>query len=369
MRHSSFLEVNLSLLGENFQKIQNLAPQAEILPMVKADAYGNGLIPVAQFLSEECAIKTLGCASLGEALRLFQELPYLKSSVMVFSDTEITSETLRRHYSQLNITPVLHRKEEVDIFLSSMESKRIPLVLKVNTGMNRLGLSFQDLKLILPKIKARGVDHLMTHFACSYYPFKEQDKTHRQLEEFSKALELLRSSGVEVRATSVSNSGAIEQGIGIEETFVRPGLMLYGPPSVASRIWQGHQISRFVTKILSTFMVKKGTPVGYGIHVAGEDGFMVILPVGYGDGILTFFSGLEISLGGYRGKIFGRVNMDMTFVMFPPEVEGKLKEGMSVEIWNHDNRSIADIADQMKTHAYQVMCGITGRIPRIYKIK
>jgi alanine racemase len=209
----------------------------------------------------------------------------------------------------------------------------------------------------------------MTHFATSYYPLKNNDKTNRQLAEFDKAKALLKNAGVDVAETSIANSGAIEQNIGCSETYVRPGLMMYGPYSVEPRIWDGHQISKLVTKVLKTFPVKKGTPIGYGINVAGEDGYIAIIAMGYGDGLSTYSTGTELTVNGLKAKIFARVNMDMAYLMFEPSAEGKIKEEESVEIWNHDNRVIADLATQMKTIPYALMCGITSRIPRIYKVK
>lgn len=369
MRHSSFLEVNLSYLGENYQKIKALATKAEVLPMVKADAYGNGLTPISRFLSEECGVKKLGCARVGEAIRLFHECPHFLGELMVFSDTELHDEKMREAYLNLRITPVIHQRSDLDIFLSLPEFKKIPLVLKINTGMNRLGLTLDELAQVLPKLKGRGVDHLMTHLACSYYPLKAGDKSHRQLDEFRKAQKILANANVEVRETSIANSGAIEQSFGVDETYVRPGLMLYGPPSVEPVLWNGKQISRLVTKVLKTFMVKKGTPVGYGINVAGEDCLMVVIPIGYGDGISTFTSGTSLRIKGHKGKVFGRVNMDMTYIAFDPSLAGEFKEGESIDFWTHNNRDILEMANQMKTHPYQIMCGISStRIPRIYKV-
>lgn len=369
MRHSSFLEVNLAHLGENFRKIAALAPASTVLPMVKADAYGNGLIPVTRFLHEELKVGKFGTATLGEALKIFQALPDFRAEVMVFSEVELDDEKCRKNYQDLNLVPVIHRRSDLQRMLTMPELRKVPLVLKINSGMNRLGLLPEELEEFAPKLKDRGVKHLMTHFATSYYSLKEGDKTNRQYQEFLKARKVLEDSSVTIEETSVSNSGAIEQGFGVNETYVRPGLMMYGPSSVEPRIWNGHQISRLVTKVLKTFRVKKGVPVGYGINVTGEDTFMVVLPLGYGDGIFTFASGIRLNINGYQGKVFGRVNMDMTFLAFDPSVERKIKEGDFVEIWNHDNRTITDIADQMKTHAYQVMCGITSRVPRIYKVK
>ncbi len=369
MRHSSYLEINLRLLSENMEKIRSLSAKAAIIPMVKADAYGNGLIPVSQHLVREEKINKIGVASLGEAMKLVKECPDLDTEYLVFSDTEIADSKLRSLYSDYNITPVIHQPEDLNYFLNDENLKDVPLILKVNTGMNRLGFSLQELEGNLPRLKNRGIKHLLTHFAHSYVPQKSGDKTSRQLDEFEKAKKLLADGGVKVEETSISNSGAIEQKIGTHETYVRPGLMMYGPYSVEPRIWDGHQISKLITKVMKTFLVKKGTPVGYGINVAGEDGFVAVLPVGYGDGIPTFASGIKLSVNGHPCTIFARVNMDMTFLIFAPDVAGKIKAGDMVEIWNHDNRVISDIAAQMKTIPYALMCGITGRIPRIYKIK
>lgn len=368
MRHSTFLEVNLKLLQENFSKIKSLT-KAHVLPMVKANAYGNGLVPISKFLVEECEVNRLGCASLGEALHLFHECPNLNVEMMVLSDTEITNPDYADAYNNYSITPVLYNYSDVEYFLKNAIFAKVPLVLEINSGMNRLGISLDELSELAPKLKSRGVKHLMTHFARSSDKLKDDDKTHRQMDEFIEAKKILKDSGVEVRETSVANSGAIEQKFGVDETFVRPGLMLYGSYSVSPRIWDGHQISRFVTKVLKTFSVKKGVPVGYGVNVAPEDCFIAVIAVGYADLSLTTASGAEIVVNGHKGKIFARVNMDMMFLIFDNAAAGKIKPGDAIEIWNHDNRVIGDLAVAMKTIPYQLMCGLTNRIPRIYKVK
>lgn len=370
MRHSSYLEVNLDLLGQNYRRIQSLAPKAEVLPMVKANAYGNGLVPVSEFLVRDCGVKTLGCASLGEALHLLEESPDLKVKLIVFSDTEIHNEKLRRAYLDFNIVPVLHQKSDLELVLKNPDFAQMPLTLKLNTGMNRLGLTQEELQEYLPQLKKRGISHLMTHFARASDTLKPGDKTHKQYDEFKKMQNFLKDSGVEIKETSLANSGAIEQGFAVEETYVRPGLMLYGPPSVVDPIiWNGHQCSRLVTKVLSTYQVKKGTPIGYGVNVADKDCFIAIIPMGYGDGMVSYGSGTRLTLNGQHGKIFGRINMDMAFLQFDPSAEKFIKNEDVVELWNHDNKVIADIATQNKTIPYQLMCGISGRIPRIYKVK
>lgn len=370
MRHSSYVEINLGHLAGNFFSIQELAPKAEVLPMVKADAYGNGIIPVSQFLVRDCNVKTLGCATLGEAMRISEESPGLGADIIVFSDTEFDQAKIRTNYLDSRIKPVLHQASDLEVVKTDKAFAKLPLIIKLNTGMNRLGLTQTDLEKYLPLFKQRGISHLMTHFARSGEASKPGDKTSKQVEEFNRMKKFLTDAGVTVEKTSLANSGAIEQKIATNESYVRPGLMMYGPPSVTDPvIWKGHQISKWVTKVLSTFVVKKGTPVGYGVNVADKDSFFAVLPVGYGDGFFTYYSGSSVSINGIRGKVFGRVNMDMTFIQFDPEVQDKILNNDKVEIWNHDNSRILEFATQNKTHPYQVMCGVSGRIPRIYKVK
>jgi alanine racemase len=279
-------------------------------------------------------------------------------------------EKAREAYLHYRITPVLSTMNEIEIVLKDPAFKKLPLVIKLNTGMNRRGFLMNDLEQLVPKLKQRGIRHLMTHFARSASVIAPGDKCHKQMDEFIQMKKFLQDSGVSIEETSTSNSGAIEQGFGVSETYVRPGLMLYGPPSVTDPIlWNGKQTSRFVTKILSTFQAKKGTPVGYGVNVADKDSFFVMLAVGYGDGFLTYYSGSHLKINGVTGKVFGRVNMDMIFVQFDPSAEKQIKVQDLVEIWNHDNKMITEFAIENKTHAYQVMCGISNRIPRIYKVK
>ncbi len=369
MRYHTYLEVNLGHLAGNLALIQRLAPQAQVLPMVKADAYGNGMVPVAQFLVRECGVRDLGCATLCEALKLLEECPDLGARVFIFSDSELEDEKLSDAYLNFNFVPVLHNRRDLELVLTHAKFRSLPLVLKLNTGMNRLGLTEADLIATRSRLKSRGVKHLMTHFARASIPVETDDLCWRQQAEFHRLRKVLTDAGVAIEETSISNSGAIEQQLGVDQTFVRPGLALYGPPSVVDPVrWTGKQASRWVTRVLSTFEVKQGTPVGYGMNVADRDSFFAVLPVGYGDGFLTFYSGVQLTLNGLRGRVFGRVNMDMTYIQFEPGQRDQLKVNDVVEIWGHDGRGVTDLAQQANTHAYQVMCAVTNRIPRVYKV-
>jgi alanine racemase len=370
MRLNSALYVNLEILEENFEKLKSLAPNNKIIFMVKGDAYGHGLIPIATYVESKDLCETFGVASLGEALAL--RSGGIKSKILVFSDTEVSSQLAT--YEKENIIPVLSSMEQLDNFLS-FKSSEIPCVLKFNTGMNRLGLESSDIEEIISKLKnkkIKTITHLMTHFSNSYFKMKDNDKTHRQYNEFKKIKDELDSHFI-IDESSVSNSGAIEQQFGLEESHIRPGLMLYGPASVGAykseqRIWNGKIISRLETNLLNLRKVRKGEPVGYGGTVAAGDGTIIPAPIGYADGILTYYAGLKLRVNGKEAKIHGRINMDLTSMYTASNIES-FKEGDKFEFWNNDQNSMTDLCTQVKTIPYQVFTALTTRIPRIYSDK
>lgn len=394
MRHSSYLDVNLDVLSSNLRKIKALAPRASVIPMVKGNAYGHGILEVSNFLLHEGGAQRLGVASLGEALEVVRHLKPLhdsvrtsrhcpsklaKRDVIVFSDTELLHPAHRRAYSEHGnvLVPMLGCIEDFKAYMASSTLRRKPLHLKVNSGMNRLGLSLDELaEVVIPALKSVGittVQHVATHLAVSGNMLRDGDKTSSQLQRFKQAVDLLTSSGITVAETSVANSGAIEQGIGIDQTYVRPGLMMYGPASVLSprRLWTGRQVGCFETRVLKTFAVRCGECVGYGFHPVPADSVVAILGVGYADGFQRYNSGLPITINGISGKIFGAVNMDMAAVRFDlptlqlsaGQVMQRVKVGSRVRIWCDDIQERADFCD---TIPYELMCALSVRVPRIY---
>ncbi len=367
MRAHTRLEVYWSRLADNWGRIQQLAPRARVMPMIKADAYGHGMVPVGQFLHHELKASVLGVATLGEAEAFLHQSPKFSGQLMVFSETCITDKELHTRYQGEKIIPVVHDIAALDVFLNDRCFKHLPLCLKVNTGMNRLGLEETEWEAAGKKIRSAGrsIHHLMSHFARSAEKLGPADKTHRQAESFRRARALFENQGIDVIETSLANSGAIEQQFACEETWVRPGLMLYGPHS-----FQGstEMVSSLVTRIMKVFPVKRGVPVGYGVNVTPDDGVVAVLPIGYGDGLPTQLMGYPVTVNGVAGKIFGRINMDMAFIFFPSEAWGQVQVGDEVRFWDRDTVGIEAWAKYLGTHAYQALCSISGRVPRVYRL-
>lgn len=367
MRYHSKLEVDLGALKENFQLLREKAPHNKVIFMVKANAYGHGLLPIAQYAHDEGLCDILGVASLGEAIEIRKKLPSLKKDIFVFSDTGLMFPDSVEKFVDYGVTPVISHLDDLKTFLSHQYLKNFPLVLKLDTGMHRLGVGAEDFEELAKLLKSHGkktINHLMTHFSSSYIPLKDGDKTSRQYASFLETKAKLRELGISVEETSCANSGAIEQQFSLEESHIRPGLMLYGPSSVD--MWKGRIISSLKTHIMKTELVKKGVPIGYGNHVVHEDGLLAYIPLGYGDGLMTNYTKMEIKLAGERARLIGRVNMDLAAFLFKAESASKIKRGTEVSLWGHDPQNLCQICDQTRTIPYQVFTSISERVPRHY---
>ncbi len=375
VRHGSYLEVDLGLLQKNVELLKELYKNSEILFMVKANAYGHGLVSIVDFAFKECGVKEFGVATLNEALYLRDQLPEFTGEIYVFSELGLSFSDHKELYLNKRIIPVMARWPDLLAYLDDQKIRsQLPLCIKFNTGMNRLGIPFDEVEKVAQTLKANGVNkvfHVMTHFANGSLSMKNNNRNKWQIERFQTIKESLRANAIEIENTSMANSGALEQGIGGEETHIRPGLMLYGPSSLAPNIretslWQGRVISSLKTYILHSFEVKKGDPLSYGSTPAPDDGVVAILAIGYGDGVSTAYQGTTLLHNGVEGRVCGRVCMDMTTVLFP--LGTKLKQGDEFTIWSHAPKDIESISHQTKVLTYELVIQLSSRVSRIYKV-
>jgi alanine racemase len=350
-----------------------MAPNSQVLFMVKADGYGHGMIPVVRYAYSELGIREFGCATLAEAFQLRVELRDLLFDIYVFSDTQIDVEENIEIYVQNRILPVISNLNDLDFVLHHPDFKNMPLCLKFNSGMNRLGLDPEEVSLVVSRLKKHGrlsLHHLFTHFANSSEPMNQHERNLFQHKNFVDIKKFFREAGIILERTSQSNSGAIEQGHGFEDTHIRPGLMMYGPTSLSSEHhalghFQGKIVSRLETTILRTFDVEKGDPIGYGSTPCPHEGVIAVLAIGYGDGFSTRYAGAHLTHHGFRGVITGRVNMDMLQVLFPLEARGHIKAREIVTIWGNKDDDLLNFSRETKTIPYEIFCALLPRIPRV----
>jgi alanine racemase len=376
MKFRSRLVVNFSHLAHNYSLIKKMAPNSQIIFMVKADGYGHGMIPLVRYVATELGCKEFGCATFSEALNLRNELSDLEFEIYVFSDIQLEHQENADFYLKQRVIPVISNISELDFILHIAEFKNFPLCLKFNTGMNRLGLDPLDAPLIIHKLKQHGrlsIHHLISHYANASYPINNDERNIFQHNCFNEIKKIFQDSGINVERTSQANSGAIEQKKGFEDTHIRPGLMMYGPTSLNCEYskdshFVGKLISRLETYILKTFDANIGMPVGYNSVPCPHDGIVAVLAIGYGDGFSTHYTGAHLYHNGFEGVVMGRVNMDMIQVLFPVEARGHILPHQIFTIWGAKEGDFIRFSEETKTIPYEIFCSLLPRIPRVYRI-
>ena len=370
MRIHSRLKIFKNRLDHNLELIDKKTKNQKLILMLKADAYGHGIKGVVEFLRDHSkSIDYIGLASLGEALFLQSQVRELSYSMVVFSEIGNLQDSLDSYGKKL--IPVISDLNDLKSFLSNKNSKEIPLFLKFNTGMNRLGLNISELEHVINLLKKYNrlkIDHLLTHYSSSYMVDSFQET---QSKKFKKLKDEIDIAGIEVHESSIDNSGSIENNL-IESnvTHFRPGLLLYGAQSsfVSKKLMPLKVISDLETKVIKSRPVQKEMSYGYGNTIFGERGSMHIIPLGYGDGISTLFKGLEFMLDEYKAKFFGRINMDLSAIFIPGDPNLDLRD-KNILIWNEDVSRINKISKHLKTHPYEIFCMLSSRLPRIYLLE
>ena len=365
------LEINLSKLEQNVNQIRSVS-NCEIIAMIKANAYGHGVSEVHHFLHRSCGVNEFGLASIDEAVKLRKSSGIYSSKLIIFSDVSLAGDNRFQDYLDYKVVPVISSIEDLEYFIKNNADTNIPLFIKVNTGMNRLGFNVdspKDFVHLLKKYGVKKVDHLMTHFSSSNIEASQSSKVLSQYEKFQKLKNELQASEISVVDTSVSNSGAIEQGIGFEESHVRPGILLYGAsvldkPLRKNAAIKPKLVSSMRTSVIDSFEVRKGTEVGYGDTEVNSDGLIVVVGVGYGDGLPTRYSGARVLCEKHVGHVFGRINMDLTSILFPRDA--KFQKGSEIELWGDNSISLTDLSDEIGLIPYEILCNVGQRINKEY---
>ena len=359
-------EVNLQTLRENYFKLQAYT-QSEMMPIVKADAYGHGLIPVVKTLIA-CGARRFGVALLEEALELKEVFPEL--AVMVIGATNLEqSDTLVRE----GIIPSIFQLSQAQALSDAAvkQNRTAKLHIKVDTGMNRIGFREADWAKIL-KISALPnlfIEGIFTHFATSDQ--SDLSFAREQLKQFEGLYAKLKSSGLKIPIRHAANSAAILQFPESHFELVRPGIALYGlSPSAQVGGNAGLEpVMSWKAKVSHVKSIKTGETVSYGrTFQAAYPTCVATIPVGYADGLRRALSNQgEMLIHGKRSMMIGRVCMDQT--MLEVTKIKKVNVGDVVTILGKDGYeqiTATEMADWLGTISYEVICGISKRVPRVY---
>ena len=326
------LTVDLDALAANYHKFRNAAARGSAA-VVKANAYGLGVEPVARRLAAE-GCRQFFVATDAEGRELRRIPPDTRTfDIFVFSGV-VEGEDL---------IPVVNQADQM---------RAGPVALHVDTGMHRLGFDDIGPEMIAANTEVRL---LMTHLACADEP--NHALNSEQLARF-KAL-AARFPGV---PTSIANSAAILTGV---DGIGRPGIGLYGGNPYAARENPMRCVATLEGEVLQVRKVAAGVPVGYGAsHVTGRDTTVAVVGLGYADGLPRALSNRgQVALHTIRAPIIGRVSMDLTLVDVTelPSVT----PGDWIEFFGH-GVGIDEVAAWADTISYEVLTGVGNRVLRMY---
>lgn len=360
--------VDLTALAQNVAHVRRLAKQADVLAVVKANAYGHGAVEITCAL-QQLAIHRFGVATVDEGIALRDS--GIHDAILVMGATVPAQFTeLVAH----RLTPVLYRAELVASFAAQIPSSAspYPVHLKIDTGMGRLGLPPQDLPQLLDQPAFRTglrLEGLMTHLADA--DNDETEHTESQLARFQSTLERLRQRGLTVPLVHAANSAAIIRYPASLHSLVRPGIMLYGYHTLSrdTAAPDLQPILTWKTCIAHLHRIQPGESVSYNrTFIASRPSRIAVLPIGYADGYNRLLSNRgSVLIGGRRRPVVGRVCMDMTMVDVTDAQGVQVgDEAILIGRQGTDRITAADLASWQQTIPYEILCAIGTRVPRRY---
>ena len=372
MGRPTVAEIDLDALRFNLNQLRGLTRgKAEILAVVKANAYGHGGPEVAREL-QAAGASIFGVATTEEAIEL--RLRGVSLPILVLAGT-YPEEFDRIIVNQL--TPVIFALDIAKALDATAQKakQKVSVHLKVDTGMNRLGFPWREWEPALEVFRALKnlkVEGLMSHFSVAESERPEDRAfTEDQMSRFKKCLDLARQQGINPRFIHLANSAATTLREAAQFNLVRPGLMLYGlhpTPTLRNQI-SLKPVLQWKTAILSLRRVPEGDPVSYGrTYRCKKESWIAVLPIGYADGYSRRLSNRgEVLVRGKRAKIAGIVCMDLTMVDVS-EIPGVQVGDEVVMLGRQGSEEIsaAEMAGWLDTIPYEVLCAIGKRVPRRY---
>ena len=337
-----------------------------IIAVVKANAYGHGA-PAVGLALQDAGARILACADIEEGIVLRKA--GVTSEILIFGALGVSDvEGVFEHDLTPTIsTPGAGRSLQA---AAAKRGARLRCHLKIDTGMNRLGLRHDNLEFTLPELMAsRNLEivAVYTHFATADDPDCPLFQTQR--ERFEQVLARLPKLGVTPRLRHAANSAATLRDSRVWYDLVRPGLMMYGviPPPLASTI-PVQPVMSLCSRVVAVKGVRVDEIVGYGARwTVPKPGRIAVVPAGYADGLDRRMAGTcSVLIRGRRAPIVGAVNMDMITVDVS---DVKVETGDEVVIIGRqgDERiEVREIAAAIGTNPYEVLCRVGTRIERIY---
>ncbi|MDH5766704.1 MAG: alanine racemase [Gammaproteobacteria bacterium] len=345
MRRTARAILHPDALVHNFNRVKQLAPQSRIMAVIKADAYGHGMIQTAKTLH---MADGFAVACIKEALALREA--EVQQPITVFQGFHSAEELQQAIKYQLR--PVVSQYHQLELLEQNQQGK-LAAWLKVNTGMGRLGVAPEaclDYWQRLQQCNTVTEAGLMSHFANADEPGNSTNQ--QQINLFKQLTTSIQAE------TTLSNSAAIVAFPDIQADWVRPGIMLYGSSPLVNQSAEKlglRPVMQLESDIIAINMLKKGDAVGYGGEwVCPEDMPVGVVAIGYGDGYPRHAkTGTPVRVNQQTAQLLGRVSMDMITIDLR-DVES-VSVGDTVELWG-EHISVDTVAQCAGTIGYELLC-------------
>jgi alanine racemase len=349
--------IDTAALRHNLGTIRAYAPRSKVMAVIKANAYGHGLVPTALALADADAFAV---ARLEEGVVLRDA--GVRAPIVLLEgvfDAEQLAEATQHRFEL-----VVHDARQIELLEAHRGAQQFVLWAKMDTGMNRLGFRPEDFRAALGRLRALPVPALevraLTHLARA--DEVGEPMTEQQVRRFREVLGEIE--GGSRATTSIGNSAAILGLPAAQGDWVRPGLALYGASPFPNETSYSHGLKPVMTlesTVLTVREVKRGETVGYaGAWRAGRDSAIAIVAAGYGDGVpRSLANGTPVLIGGARYDLVGRVSMDMIAVDVTDAP--KVASGDKAILWG-DGLPVEEIAVHAGTIPYELLCGLSQRV-------
>jgi len=350
--------ISLAALRHNLRCVKQLAPHSRVMSVIKADAYGHGVLSVAKALSDSDAYAV---ARLGEGVKL-REQGIDKPIVLLEG---VNSEAEFKLAAQHQLSPVIHLHSQIAL-LQKISLPR-PLTfnwMMIDSGMHRLGIRPEQASGALNQLQQckniEGGIGLMSHFANSDLPGDSRNEA-----QLNAMLSLKQSMGLPL---CLANSAAVLSLPESHQDWVRPGLMLYGISPFAEKSADAFglkPVMQLSSQLISVYQIQPGEEVGYGGDwVADKPTRVGVASIGYGDGYSRHLSNkAEVIIRGQRVPVIGRVSMD-TICLNLNAVE-QTAVGDEVILWGDNSLPVEELADLAHTIPYELVTVICPRVQRV----
>lgn len=375
MLKRSWAEVSLDNLTHNYTQLRSHVPQScKFLGVVKADAYGHGAVPVSQHL-RDLGADYLAVSNIEEALQLRRSGLRLPILILGYTPAAYAADLV-----QMDLRQEVHSLEyarELNEELRGMR-RRLSVHIKLDTGMSRLGFFAYDCEKTVDelaevaKLENLKIEGIFTHFCVA--DTRDPDSaafTRLQFSRFMSMLSTLAAIGIRPELRHCANSAAAMLYPEFALDMIRPGIATYGisPSEELRGMFDLRPVMSLHTTISQIRSYPADVSVSYGrTYTTAQPRTIAVLGIGYADGLARSFSNrASFLLHGKRVPVVGRICMDMCMVDITGIEEAKVSD--VVTVFGTDNGqtiSVEDIAGQLGTIPYEVLCGISKRIPRMY---